>query len=300
MKKTGQDVPGTFPGESDDVPLGIGLQRRAREQGPAARWRHGHRRMLALMAAGAMAAAGGTAALLAASVSQAPSALTTVTSAVAKTSADSYSFRVNSTVRFAGREVNSSAVTGVFDPGHKVGWEQLAILPARSKSAQIRFIGEYVYTWVSPGSGFRTIGKPWDKAPAPPSGADVLGVDGPYGFSTEQPVSPAELLAVLRYAAAVRGEAPASGPGWTGTKYGFTARLSALKSVSGTVYVDQQGRVRRLVTITTLRSRAPGSRAAITTDRDLTFGDFGAPVSVTAPAASQVEYTSTPYWGFFF
>ena len=58
--------------------------------------------------------------------------------------------------------------------------------------------------------------------------------------------------------------------------------------------IDQQGRVRRLVTITT-----QGTHGRITTDRDLTFGNFGAPVPVTAPPASQVGYTSTPYLGFF-
>jgi hypothetical protein len=58
------------------------------------------------------------------------------------------------------------------------------------------------------------------------------------------------------------------------------------------VYVDRHEWVRRLVTTTT--------QGRLTTDRDLTFTGFGAPVSVTAPPASQVHYTSTPYWGFYF
>jgi hypothetical protein len=58
------------------------------------------------------------------------------------------------------------------------------------------------------------------------------------------------------------------------------------------VYVDQQGRIRRLMT--TRQGRK------LTTARDLTFGDFGAPVPVTAPSASQVKYTRGPYWGFYF
>jgi hypothetical protein len=114
-----------------------------------------------------------------------------------------------------------------------------------------------------------------------------------YGFVTDRPVSPAELSGVLRSAGTVRDEGSASGPGWTGTRYAFTARFAgARESVSGTVYVDQQGRVRRLVTITT--------QGAVATDRDLTFGDFGSPVSATAPLASQVKSTSRPYWGFLF
>jgi hypothetical protein len=98
---------------------------------------------------------------------------------------------------------------------------------------------------------------------------------------------------VLRSAGTVREAGSASGPGWTGTRYAFTARLPrARESLSATVYVDQQGRVRRLVTIST--------QGRLTTDRDLAFGDFGAPVPVTAPPASQVKYTSYPYWGFLF
>lgn len=73
-----------------------------------------------------------------------------------------------------------------------------------------------------------------------------------YDFVTGRPVTPAELSGVLRSAGTVRDEGSASGPGWTGTGYAFTARFfDARESVSGTVYVDQQGQVRRLVTSTT-------------------------------------------------
>ena len=62
--------------------------------------------------------------------------------------------------------------------------------------------------------------------------------------------------------------------------------------------VDQQGRVRSLDTITTVRTgyRNP----ARTETEDLTFGGFGGPVQVTAPPASQVKQTITPYWEFGF
>ena len=56
--------------------------------------------------------------------------------------------------------------------------------------------------------------------------------------------------------------------------------------------MDQQGRVRSLATTTTLSP--PSGRMTITDD--LTFGGFGGPVSATAPPASEVTYTSTPYW----
>jgi hypothetical protein len=265
----------------------------------AAAQRRGRRRVRVLVAAGAIvsvAVAGVTATLAAAS--RAPSALATVTSAVVKTSAVSYNFSLDTTVQFAGRDIHSDVVTGASDPGRELGAELLTArgLQVHPAGVEIRFIGRYVYTWVSPGSGLETIGKPWNKAPAPPPGSDALPPGEVYGFSTEQPVSPSELLGVLRSAATVRDEGPTSGPGWAGTRYAFTVRLGARESVSGTVYVDQQGRVRRLVTIT-----RQGVRLRLTTDRDITFGDFGTSVRATPPPASQVEYTSgRPYWGFFF
>ena len=55
--------------------------------------------------------------------------------------------------------------------------------------------------------------------------------------------------------------------------------------MSGTVYVDNQGRVRRMVT----NDIWPLSTKGTATDTfDVTFGDFGVRVSVTAPPASQV------------
>ena len=91
----------------------------------------------------------------------------------------------------------------------------------------------------------------------------------------------------------MREAGSASGPGWTGTRYVFAVPFpEGQQSLTATVELDQQGRVRRLVTITT--------QGNVTTDRDLTLGDFGAPVRVTAPSASQVIYTSRPYWGFLF
>jgi hypothetical protein len=297
MRETGQEAPGGFVAEPEDLPPCSRLRRRGREQEPTARQHRGRRWMWAPGVASAVAAAGGVAAVFAAAAGHAPSALTAVTDAVTKTSAGSYSFSLNSTVRFAGQEVSSSTVIGAFDPRRALGSELLTTRTGTSQRAQIRFIGEYVYAWKSSGS---QLSKPWDKAPAPPSGADVLRKSGPYGFSTEQPVSADELLVVLRSAATVRDEASASGPGWTGIKYGFTARLSTQESVSGTVDVDRQGRVRRMMTIATVRAAAPGTGAAITTDRDFTFGDFGAPISVTAPLASAATYTSVPYWGLFF
>jgi hypothetical protein len=295
MNETGHDARGTFLAESGGVPPRTGLPHDAREQGASARRRHRRlRRRLLVPAAAGMAAAGMMAALLAACASHAPSALAAVTSALARTSASSYRFSLDSAVKYRGRETQSDVVSGAYDPRHGLGTELLATRVAqRPVTAQIRFTSTYVYTRVAPGSGLATIGRPWNKAPLPRAGADTMPGYDVYAFVTDRPVTPDELSAVLRSADTVRDQGSASGPGWTGERYAFTARLfDGRESVSGTVYVDQHGHVRRLATISTL--------GIATTVRDLTFGDFGAPVPVTTPPISQVKYTSSPYWGFYF
>ncbi len=78
---------------------------------------------------------------------------------------------------------------------------------------------------------------------------------------------------------------PASGPGWTGTRYAFTASPgpgSRIK-LSGTVTVDQQGRARALVLTTRFTSAAD----VFVMTQALTSSEFGAPVTVTPPPADQ-------------
>jgi hypothetical protein len=248
------------------------------------------RRTWVLVLAGAVVAAGGaTAGLLAATGDGSPSPLATVDGALATSSAQSYSFTLDSTVRFKGKVTNSDVVSGVIDPGGELGTERLAVVVGRHpRVVPIRFVAGYVYTQVPSGSGF---GKPWDKAAA---STDMNGSPGTYGFISDQPVSPGELSGLLQPgAAAVRLAGAASGSGWSGRRYTFAASLADDQgSVSGSVYVDGQGRVRRVVTV--------ASQGGITTDRDLTFADYGAPMQLAAPPAGQVESTSEPYLGFYF
>jgi hypothetical protein len=101
--------------------------------------------MRVVVAAGAVAVAAGVmAGLVAACGGSSPSLQAAVTNAVAKTSAQSYSFSLDATVQFAGRDLNSSVVSGAFDPGHKRGTELvIRRLAQRSVRAQIRFVGKY-------------------------------------------------------------------------------------------------------------------------------------------------------------
>lgn len=275
----------------------------AREQDLAEQrhpWRPRRVGMLAVASAVAAAAlaAGLTAALRAAPA--APSPLSAVTGALARTSAQSYTFSIETTVRPPGREPRSDLVSGAYDPGQRLGTELVTARAAgQVKRAQVRFIGAYLYTSVPPGSGF---GKPWDKSPLAAATAAGMPPDDPYGFASDQVVSPSGLIAVLRSAdAAVHDSGPASGPGWTGITYTFTAHLDdGQATISGTVYVDRRGRARRTTITTEEGGQAPG-KPIFSIDRDITFGHFGAPVRVTAPPASQAEYTTgRPYWGFYF
>jgi Sigma-70 region 2 len=100
---------------------------------------------------------------------------------------------------------------------------------------------------------------------------------------------PQDLLALLESATSVREVGPASGAGWTGVAYAFSVSLRLHGTLhlflrtSGTVDVDQQGRVRRLDATQTI-----GKTVAKV---QMTFGDFGVRVSVSAPPAGQ---TFTP------
>jgi hypothetical protein len=271
------------------------------EQGSAGQDpRHRGRRWA--LAAGSAVAAAALAAGLTVALHKAPgpSPLSAVTSALAQTSTRSYTFSIDTTTRSPKQELNSDLVSGAFDLKRHLGTESLTTQAAgKTKRAQSRFIGAYVYTSVFSASGF---GKLWDKSPlAAAAAAAGMPTGDPYGFVSDQPFSPTELNVVLQSAgAAVHDTGSVSGPGWTGTAYTFTASIAAgRESVHGTVDVDRQGRVHRITTTTEERGRA--GKAIFATVRDITFGAFGGPVRVTAPPASQVKYSSgTPYWGFYF
>jgi hypothetical protein len=237
------------------------------------------RRVRTLVPAGAVAAAGGAVALgvtLTATVAGAPSALAAVTAAAAKTSADS--FRVTERISQPGYDKpGPPQFTGVFDPRHGLGEE---IVNGRT---QIRFVGGHIYIKLT-GGAVLPHGKTWVEGRIPAQGL-LPAIAGEVGFNGNVPVDPGALLGLLKSTDSVQAEGPASGPGWTGTKYAFTVPQAkgSLMTEGGTVYVDNQGRVRRLVTT----ARWRGTANSIT--YDVTWGGFGVPVSVTAPPASQVD-----------
>ena len=242
------------------------------------------RRARTLVPAGAVAALGGAAAVavtLTATVAAAPSAFAAVSAAAAKTSAESFHVTVRQTVAGSSADgISSVQVAGDFDPSRGVGDETASSGPVSA----VLYLGKESYARVS-GADPLGHGKPWVESP---------NIGLPWG--------PAGILAQLEQdgTGTVTDEGPASGPGWTGTKYAFTIRAgkNGPVAVSGSLDVDTQGLVRDLVQSTTLQP-VPGEPGVTFTD-DVTFSDFGVSVPIpAAPPASQVYNYGKQILGYF-
>jgi hypothetical protein len=272
--------------DRDGLPDGAELLRQVRRRTIV------RRRTRSLVPAGAVAALAGAAAVavtLTATVATAPSASAAVTAAAAKTSTESFRVTMSittTTEAVAGSSVSRYRVTGEADPSHGVGEETVASKDLLTGPLQLRFIGQDIYidaqspvfsrvaapapggspTYKVPARGAGLSPRPWSGAALYPrlTGKQLVGSPG---FDSQQAVDPGALIALLRSAGTVTREGPASGPGWTGTRYGFTVATSGrVSSVTGTVYVDRQGQVRRLLTTMTLQIGA-----GITTPAPRTF-----------------------------
>jgi hypothetical protein len=268
----------------DTIPAGADLLGGMRRR----RARHRRRAQAAVAASSAAAVAAG--ALAAVTATGAPSALAAVASAATKTASESYRVSMISTEsgkpKGSWKSAGPVRATGEFDPARQIGEE------ISSTGGRYLYIGGYVVYWMAPG-GKGIHGKPWVMYHTVPASAIsprfLLGL--PIGGSLNVTVSPQDLLTLLKSVSTVRDEGPASGPGWTGTRYSFSMTVNKsgpYQIVRGTVDVDQQGRVRRLVATSVFRggfSLIPGIDSVT---NDITFSDFGLRVSVTAPPASQV------------
>lgn len=271
---------------TEDRPPGIDLLRGVRARSHRRRART--RVALSAGAAGIVAAATG----ITLSAVQAPSALAQVTQAAARTAEQSYRVTsVSTMVSSAGPGPQEPlTIRGEFDRARKLGEE------TASDGSQVRYVGRYMYIPMvkamrdAYSKANRTpipAGKTWLRVPAPPD------IDLPtlelivIGGSTNSlgQVDPQNLLALLRNSSQVSEQGPASGPGWTGTAYTFTASLTTHGPLhitlgsTGTVDVDRQGRVRQLDATQTFGQKKRTVR--------VTFGDFGLAVSVSPPPAAR-------------
>jgi len=255
------------------------------------------RTMRALAPAGAVTALAGAAAVavtLTATVASAPSAAAAVTAAAAKTSAASFQVTMSIATYpppgVAHGRVQAARVTGDFDSARGVGQEAVS----GPWKFLVRYVGRNMYLDTLPGSkqvlfSNQHESRPW--AQFPPGQAlagNALEVAGSGPGSA--PPNPLTLLGLLKKAGTVTNDGPASGPGWTGTKYRFSVTVGQSATV-GYVDVDGQGRVRRLVA--DLES-GPDKAKWVMASEDVTFSGFGAPVSVSAPPASQVYLLNGP------
>lgn len=274
-----------------DIPPGIDLLSGVRGRQAA------HRARLRAALAAGTAGVAAVAAAVALGASRAPSALATVTTAARLTAAQSYQMTMTSSLRtippLTAGMGQPSAVSGDFSPARRTGEED---------GGQVRFIAGYVYTYVGGTATARSHhGKSWVKTTDPAFTSTRAGIAAWLSSPAGLPLTaPQDLLGLLESAGRVRETGAASGPGWTGTRYAFSAAIAlgagknSIISITGTVGVDTRGRVRRLdMTITEHlppgTDEPPGVHiTAIIRTVQVTLGDFGIPVSVTAPPAADV------------
>lgn len=267
------------------------------------------RRRRALVRAGAVgvaaAVAGGVTAgvVTGAGSASAPGSLKMLTDALVKTSVQSFTF--NYTQQQTHSDTTGPSTTrasGAFDPATGTGHEDVT-LAGNPVAVHVLFTGKDMYV-SGPPMKF-TDDKPWIETaepvpPQPGSGSATPGsLFATKGFAGGEPLNPADLIPLLKSATTVSELGSASGPGWTGTSYRFTAPMTGAAeseshmSVHGTVAVDSSGRVRELTTVTQWQgesSVAGRPPITITNTNRLAFGGFGVPVTVTAPPASQADY----------
>lgn len=273
---------------SEDIPAGVDLLSGLRiRQLKRAR----QRRVAVAVASAAAAVAVATAVTL--TVIPAPSASAQVKKAAAATASTSYTMRASGQILVRGglRSPQWSTASGRFDPASSTGEV------SDDLGAQVRSTGgsTYIFLTDSLRDGYAAAGQPipawasWERLPLEPGPGTRLGTAGLSLFGRYPALlgaaGPQDLLRLLQSATQVREVGPVSGPGWTGTEYSFRAAatlngtLRIPVSSTGTVDVDQQGLVRRLDT----RESFEGTVRHIT----ITFGDFGLPVTVSPPPASE-------------
>jgi hypothetical protein len=263
-----------FAAATEDMPPEIDLPggfAAARRQDRSRRTRRG-----AVLSAG-IAAAAATVTAVTLTAGSAPPALAAVTTALTSTLSQNYHVvqqdteydTVNGQVR-----TYHYRCSGAADPVRQL------LAMSCSENTAVREVGGYTYDLLAGPAAGHTDGKPWVRFPAGFSpGLDFVGIDILH--------TARQLLAEIKEEATVTVAGPASGPGWTGTRYAYS---NPKYGFSGTVTVDQQGRVRAMTG--TIRDTV--ASGTVVQDQILTFSDFGAPVTVTPPPPSQTYVWQTP------
>jgi hypothetical protein len=273
MNDTETEARRLFAAATEDMPPEIDLLggfAAARRQDRSRRTRKG-----AVLSAGITAAAA-TVTAVTLTAGSAPPALVAVTSALTSTLSQSYHV-VQQTNEYDTDNGQVKAYhytcSGAADPVRQL------LAMSCSEDTAVREVGGYTYRLLAGPATGHPDGKPWIRETAGFSpGLDFVGIDI---LHTAQ-----QLLAEIKKEATVTVAGPASGPGWTGTRYAYS---NPKYGISGTVTVDKQGRVRAMTG--TLRDTVKSRTVVV--EQILTFSDFGVPVTVTPPPADQTFIT--PY-----
>ena len=237
--------------------------------------RHRASRRTWLAAAGGLAAAAAaTLTVVALTVDSAPPALASVTTALTRTLTQSYHLTNQSTLYYIqnGRTtaLNHYTCTAVADPArHLEAW-------SCSSGPVSRKVGGYLYLYV--GHSADHPGRYWQRMPVT-SAPDMSAL----AVNAISFAAPQQMLSEIKKADKVTVAGPASGPGWTGTRYAFSGSPAPQNTISGTVDVDQQGRARALA----LTIRSTSKVNVFVQTQVMTFSDFGARVTVPPPPADQ-------------
>ncbi|MFI9845286.1 hypothetical protein ACIHFD_50270 [Nonomuraea sp. NPDC051941] len=238
---------------TDDRPAGIDLM-------PAMPRR---RLARALVPAAALAVAAAVAAVAVVLPATQSSAQAQVIAAVENTSQESYRIHVTS---------DTKVFDGAIDPVRRMG------VITRQDGAETRFVGDLMYVRESGAATWLV---------SPRADAELAGAPPIIALVKLAPIDPHAALERLRTATDVREAGTASGQGWAGQRFAFSleagsgadVKAGTAEAATGTVDVDDQGRIRHLE----VAFGDSGNRNV------MDFSDFGTPVSVTAPPTDQVR-----------
>jgi hypothetical protein len=267
----------------DDPPattdLLAGVRRRVRRQ------RIRRRVLLPSLATLATASVLAVAVLAASVITGAPSAQARVVAAAGRTANEGYRVRiVSSKSAGPGGPTATEISEGVFDPARRTGR-----LLVGNPPVELRLVGDMVYFELPERS--RSGARRW----VAERRASDAGTGVPLFVQLTKLTwqDPQQALVRLRSAAAVRDQGRAVGDGWSGRRYAFELTgdqgAKAAATVTGSVAVDQAGRVRRLQVEEGLTAGPAGTTAGMLRTV-MEFGDYGVRETVSAPPASAIDH----------
>jgi hypothetical protein len=211
-----------------------------------------------------------------------PSAQARVAAAAGRTATEGYRVRTESVLTRSPSSSITQTTEGAFNPAQRTG--RLLI---QGRGLEVRFVGDMVYTELPAED---PSGKRWVAAKVIP----IRAMPALVQLTKLAWQDPRQALARLRSVATVHEQGRISGDGWSGRRYSFELTDDKRRQpVTGTVDIDQAGRVRRLEVTSQLRTDT--GRMAGTVRTVLEFRDYGAHETVSAPPAGEVVRAPDPH-----